>query len=181
MSSESVQTALNVPNSGEFVFCSQAAYSPLNNDEEQDAKSQLKIVLDFGAKVTCYNGVLDLICDYLGTANYTAVLGYFDQSNFNSAVSKNWTNPSNGNVAGVFKSAKSLALVQIDGSGHMVTLVLVLFVLYLVFDFKILLFLLTFAHISRLQFQGTFRSARVCVHHVRQRSGFLLAKYVKII
>jgi cathepsin A (carboxypeptidase C) len=69
--------------------------------------------------VTLYNGDLDLICDWIGTANYSHVIGFSSQAAFNAATEYNWNLPNLTN-AGTVSAAANLARVTISGAGHMV-------------------------------------------------------------
>jgi carboxypeptidase C (cathepsin A) len=105
LSSAAVQQALNVqPAESQFVFCGSTAYNALTTDEERFAGYQLRWAIDNGLMTTMYNGELDLICDWIGTRNYTTVLGFAGQDAFNAAPNGNWTTIS-GQVGGLVQTA----------------------------------------------------------------------------
>jgi len=120
LSSAAVQQALNVvPAESSFVFCGQTAYNALATDEERYAGYQLRWAIDNGLYVTAYNGELDLICDWIGTRNYTTVLGFKGQEAFNAAPNGNWTTVFGG-PAGLVQTLGNVALVTVANAGHMV-------------------------------------------------------------
>ncbi len=105
LSSAAVQQALNVvPDVSSFVFCGQTAYNALATDEERYAGFQLRWAINNGLAVTAYNGELDLICDWIGTRNYTTALGFNGQEAFNAAANVNWTTIT-GAVGGLVQTA----------------------------------------------------------------------------
>lgn len=120
--SPTVQSALNVvPYNPNYTFCASQPYGALALDEERDARWQLRWVLNNNVQTTLYNGERDLICDWIGTLNYSNVLGFNGQALYASAPVVPWYVPGNSTPAGSLQhgSGSNLVRATIAHAGHM--------------------------------------------------------------
>lgn len=118
LNSPIVQQAFNVNPPMPFSFCNPDPYNALAKDEERTNLWQLRWVLNNNIPVTLYNGDLDLICDWIGTANYSAVVNFTAQQRYNNAPTLPWKSD-NGTQVGTVQTAANLARVVIFNAGHM--------------------------------------------------------------
>eukprot|EP01129_Flabellula_baltica_P008579 TRINITY_DN341_c0_g1_i5.p1 TRINITY_DN341_c0_g1~~TRINITY_DN341_c0_g1_i5.p1 ORF type:complete len:109 (+),score=19.90 TRINITY_DN341_c0_g1_i5:322-648(+) len=87
------------------------------SDEEQSSNFLIPKILE-KIPVLLYNGNCDLICNYMGTAEYVKIMDWPYQQAFNNAMNNTWT--VDGAQAGYYKSAYNLTLLIVENAGHMV-------------------------------------------------------------
>eukprot|EP01129_Flabellula_baltica_P008575 TRINITY_DN341_c0_g1_i1.p1 TRINITY_DN341_c0_g1~~TRINITY_DN341_c0_g1_i1.p1 ORF type:complete len:425 (+),score=75.17 TRINITY_DN341_c0_g1_i1:33-1277(+) len=97
--------------------CSNAPFFALMSDEEQSSNFLIPKILE-KIPVLLYNGNCDLICNYMGTAEYVKIMDWPYQQAFNNAMNNTWT--VDGAQAGYYKSAYNLTLLIVENAGHMV-------------------------------------------------------------
>ncbi|KAK4791993.1 hypothetical protein SAY86_022428 [Trapa natans] len=113
----SVKKALGVGDI-EFVSCSSAVYSNMQNDWMKDLEVGIPALLEDGIKALIYAGEYDLICNWLGNWKWVHAMRWSGQKRF--AVAKNSSFVVDRKEAGVLKSYGPLSFLKIHNAGHMV-------------------------------------------------------------
>jgi len=122
--SDALTNYLNTPavqkkmNAGTQVWnmCGSAAYFGLIEDVEQSVANLLPDLLA-NYPVMNYNGADDLICNYIGTNEWTSHIGWPGQNAYNNARNNSWV--VGGSPAGYWKSGGNLTHLIIYNAGHM--------------------------------------------------------------
>lgn len=87
-------------------------------DRFESFRSDVPKVLAAGTRVLVYSGMLDLICNYVGGAEWTAKMEWPGQAGFNAASYKDWT--VGGATAGHAKTYGNFTWLEVEEAGHMV-------------------------------------------------------------
>jgi len=111
----SVQAQMNAGNQT-WQMCSNAPGFALLLDIEQSVANLLPDLLS-SYQVMNYNGNFDLICNYMGTIEWTSNIGWPGQQSYNSATNHTWV--VNGKTAGYYKTGGNLTHVVVYNAGHM--------------------------------------------------------------
>eukprot|EP01102_Stenamoeba_stenopodia_P019147 TRINITY_DN713_c0_g1_i1.p1 TRINITY_DN713_c0_g1~~TRINITY_DN713_c0_g1_i1.p1 ORF type:complete len:447 (-),score=93.55 TRINITY_DN713_c0_g1_i1:92-1432(-) len=101
----------------QWTACANGPYFKLEGDIEQ---SSAPLFTDILAEipVLLYNGNDDLICNLIGTNEWSAALDWPGQNQFNNAQNVSWVVA--GEPAGYYKSAMGLTHLIVYNAGHMV-------------------------------------------------------------
>jgi len=100
----------------EWVMCGTDAYFGLINDVEQSVANLLPDLLA-NYQVMNYNGNKDLICNYIGTNEWTSHINWPGQNTYSTAKNHTWI--VGGKEAGYYKSGGNLTHTIIYNAGHM--------------------------------------------------------------
>lgn len=98
--------------------CSNRVYTYMENDFEVNFRDDIPLLLSAGVRVTIYEGVEDLICNFYGASATLQTLNWSGQSGFNSAANVTWHVA--GSVAGSARTYANLTYVNVLAAGHMV-------------------------------------------------------------
>jgi len=110
-----VQKLMNAGNQA-WTMCGDDAYFGLMGDIEQSVANLLPDLLA-NYPVMNYNGNMDLICNYLGTNEWTQNIGWPGQQAYNTAANHTWS--VDGKAAGYYKNGGNLTHLIVYGAGHM--------------------------------------------------------------
>jgi serine carboxypeptidase-like clade 4 len=113
----SVRKQLGVGNTP-WQTCSSVVYQYLTNDFEVSYRSDLPFLMSNGVRVTIYEGVEDLICNFYGATLTLESMNWSGQQGFNSAQNRTWT--VGGKQAGNVRQYSNLTYVTVLAAGHMV-------------------------------------------------------------
>jgi len=102
--------------SQEWQQCGSAAFFGLLGDIEQSVANLLPDLLE-AYQVMNYNGDKDVICNYIGTVEWTKIIDWPGQNAYNTATNHTWI--VNGATAGYYKSGGNLTHVVVYNAGHM--------------------------------------------------------------
>jgi hypothetical protein len=98
-----------------------APYAALSKDQEQSALTALGLVLRH-FPVLLFNGDLDVVCNFIGTASFTRhALEWPGRDAFNAAPERIWTvegTAVESNTAGYWKTGGNLTLMVVFDAGH---------------------------------------------------------------
>jgi len=122
---DALGTYLNLPavrkqlNAGdnEWTMCGTTAFFGLLEDIEQSVANLLPDLLA-NYPVLNYNGDKDVICNYIGTNEWTSQIVWPGQNIYNNAVNQSWIVA--GKPAGYYKSGGNLTHAIVYNAGHMV-------------------------------------------------------------
>ncbi len=101
-----------------FFFLACAVYQYMQNDFEVNFRNDLPYLIQNGVRVTIYEGVEDLICNFYGASATLATLNWPGANGFNNAANRTWTVGSQ--KAGSIRSFGNLTYVTVNAAGHMV-------------------------------------------------------------
>lgn len=99
--------------------CNSQVETVLTNDMQRSYRHDIPNILAAKVDVTLYNGDLDIICNYFGTANYSASMKWPGQKKFVSATNTTFES-ANGTVYGNYRTHGGLTFVVVNEAGHMV-------------------------------------------------------------
>jgi carboxypeptidase C (cathepsin A) len=99
-----------------WAQCAMAPYFSLFNDTEQSVADLFPPLLE-QYQVMNYNGNYDLICNELGTTQWTNALEWPGQQAYVSAKTQDWL--VFGNLAGSYRYADNFTHIIVDNAGHM--------------------------------------------------------------
>ncbi|XP_058734965.1 serine carboxypeptidase-like [Vicia villosa] len=102
----------------EFVSCSNAVHSALNQDSMLNYDVDIPALLEDGIKVLIYVGEFDLICNWLGNSNWVHAMEWSGQKQF--AASKTAQFLVDGTQAGLLNSYGPLSFLKVNDAGHLV-------------------------------------------------------------
>eukprot|EP01104_Vermistella_antarctica_P005996 TRINITY_DN16730_c0_g1_i1.p1 TRINITY_DN16730_c0_g1~~TRINITY_DN16730_c0_g1_i1.p1 ORF type:complete len:443 (-),score=137.95 TRINITY_DN16730_c0_g1_i1:184-1425(-) len=88
-------------------------------DTLESFATDVPTVLDAGQRVLVYSGMLDLICNYFGGAEWLSQTAWSGQSAFNAESLSDWT-LTDGTTGGETKTYQGLTWLQVETAGHMV-------------------------------------------------------------
>jgi len=122
---DALGTYLNLPqvrkqlNAGdnEWTMCGTTAFFGLIEDIEQSVANLLPDLLA-NYPVLNYNGNKDVICNYIGTNEWTLHIDWPGQNSYNTASNHSWIVA--GKPAGFYKSGGNLTHAIVENAGHMV-------------------------------------------------------------
>jgi carboxypeptidase C (cathepsin A) len=115
LNTPAIQRAFNAGNST-WQACATSPYFGLLDDIEQSVENLLPDLLA-NYQVMNYNGNKDLICNMIGTNEWTSQIGWPGQNAYNNAQNQTWTVA--GKVAGYYKYAANLTHLIVYNAGHM--------------------------------------------------------------
>lgn len=98
--------------------CSSVVYQYMQNDFEVSYRSALPYLMSNGVRVTIYEGVEDLICNFYGATATLETMSWSGQQGFNNAANRTWT--VGGKQAGNVRQYSNLTYVTVLAAGHMV-------------------------------------------------------------
>lgn len=98
--------------------CSNRVYTYMEDDFEVNFRNDIPVLLSAGVRVTIYEGVEDLICNFYGATATLETLRWPGQSGFNNAANVTWH--VSGGVAGSARTYANLTYVNVLAAGHMV-------------------------------------------------------------
>lgn len=101
--------------------CSNRVYTYMEDDFEVNFRDDIPLLLSAGVRVTIYEGVEDLICNFYGASATLETLNWPGQSGFNTAANVTWH--VSGSVAGSARAYSNLTYVNVLAAGHMVCFV----------------------------------------------------------
>jgi carboxypeptidase C (cathepsin A) len=113
-----VQSNLGVKPGTTWQACNDDVNSMFAVDIEQSYRFDVPLILASGVRVIVYSGMLDLICNYVGGAMWTAGMKWPGQNGFVNTPYHDWKVGSQ--VAGHVKSYQSFTWLEVEGAGHMV-------------------------------------------------------------
>jgi len=99
-----------------WTMCDTAAFFGLISDIEQSVANLLPDLL-LNYQVMNYNGNKDLICNYIGTNEWTSHIQWPGQNDYQNAKNHTWI--VGKDVAGYYKSGGNLTHTIVDNAGHM--------------------------------------------------------------
>jgi len=114
----SVQEAIGVDNIT-WETCNFQVNGDFFADIEQSYLSDLPFLLSMDVGVFIYNGMLDLICNYVGGDMWTAAMDWPGQGSFNDQKFTDWVN-SKGVTVGHYKTYDNFTFLEVEKAGHMV-------------------------------------------------------------
>jgi len=117
LNQKSVREHLGV-GSTSWQTCSGVVYQYMQNDFEVSYRSDIPYLMSNNVRVTIYEGVEDLICNFYGQSAALATMNWFGQNGFNNAANRTWT--VNGKQAGNVRQYANLTYVTVLNAGHMV-------------------------------------------------------------
>jgi len=114
MNLPATQKALSVDTTWTDCSSTQITQQDIISSFRQD----LPVVLEAGIPVVAYNGMLDLICNYVGGYEWTTSMPWSGQSAFDAAPLAPWT--VDGQTVAYVKHTTNFTYVEVVGAGHMV-------------------------------------------------------------
>lgn len=88
-------------------------------DSYRPTQYYVAALLERGIKVLIYAGKNDFTCSHVGNEAWTRELEWSGRTSFSAEPLTEWL--VGGKVAGMKRSAKGLTFANIDGAGHMVS------------------------------------------------------------
>jgi len=116
----SVQKQIGVANQQiTWATCSYSVNGMFLVDELESFRWELPYVLEDNIRVVIYNGDYDLICNWIGGAEWVYSMPWSGQKAYQAAPTQKWT-MKNGEAAGTFRNSGLLNFVRVFNAGHMV-------------------------------------------------------------
>jgi len=117
LNTASVQSSLGVDQTWEA--CNDAVNGRFGVDEVKSFAYHVPYLLNNQIRVLVYNGMLDLICNYVGGDMWTSALEWEGQEGFNDQPFKDWVDYQ-GYLSGHVKSYAGFTFLEVERAGHMV-------------------------------------------------------------
>jgi serine carboxypeptidase-like clade 4 len=118
LSQTAVRKSLGVSPKADWTSCSRLVGVFMLDDLESNFAEDIPKIIDAGVRVLIYNGVKDLICNFIGTERWLTAMEWSGQSAFNNAPENPWYIKQQ--QTGTIRSANGLTFIKVFGAGHMV-------------------------------------------------------------
>jgi len=101
--------------------CSSQVGEQFYDDIERSFAYHIPVLLAANVRVVVYNGMLDLICNWVGGYMWTSALDWPGKEGFNGQDMKDWILPElSPNPVGHYRTYNNFTFIAVENAGHMV-------------------------------------------------------------